>query len=101
MKNIETTPKMDLGETHPFFILEGETSVLTEEGVQHIKAPYFGMTQAGTKRVLYTHEKTVWITVQTTEETDMEAIEKDVMAPNFNDLEISQIEFNLLTKGTE
>lgn len=86
---------------HPFFILEGKASVLTEEGVQHIEAPYFGMTPAGTKRVLYIHEKTVWITVQNTEETDMEAIEKDVMAPNFNDLEITQIEFNLLTKGKE
>jgi hypothetical protein len=49
-------------ETHPFCILEGEVTVYDGKGVQHIKAPYKGVTIAGTKRVLYVHRDTRWIT---------------------------------------
>ena len=33
---------------HPFFLMKGEMSILTEEGIQHIKAPYQGVTKPGT-----------------------------------------------------
>ena len=46
--------------THPYFLLKGDVSVLTEEGVVRIKAPFHGITLSGTKRVIYTHEDTVW-----------------------------------------
>ena len=71
---------------HPFFAMTGDATVLTEEGPVRIKAPYFGITKAGTKRVLYFHEDTVWITVHATEETDLKKIEDMVIAKTYNEL---------------
>lgn len=65
---------------HPFFVLKGKVSVLTEEGVQTITAPYYGITQPGTKRLLYTHEETQWVTVHVTDETDLTAIEEEIIS---------------------
>ena len=70
---------------HPYFVLKGVLSVLTEEGPKLIRAPYYGMTPAGTKRVLYIHEDTVWITVHATDETDIEKIEEEIIAKNFDE----------------
>ena len=83
---------------HPYFVLRGDVSVLTEEGVKRIKAPYSGVTQPGTKRVLYMHEETVWTTVHVTKETDLEKIEKEIIAesydeiPNFNGFQVEDTE---------
>jgi len=83
---------------HPYFVLKGDVSVLTEEGVKRIKAPYSGITQPGTKRVLYMHEETVWTTVHVTKETDLEKIEKEIIAeiydevPDFNGKKLGDIE---------
>ena len=71
---------------HPYFVLKGDLSVLTEEGEVRIFAPYFGITPAGTKRLLYIHEDTVWITVHATEETDLEKIEEDIIAKSYDEL---------------
>jgi hypothetical protein len=65
---------------HPFFVLKGKVSVLTEGGVQTIAAPYYGITQPGTKRLLYTHEETQWVTVHVTDETDLTAIEEEIIS---------------------
>ena len=65
---------------HPFFVLKGDVSVLTEEGVVRIKAPHHGITMPGTKRILYTHEETVWVTVHVTDETDLDKIEAEIIA---------------------
>jgi quercetin dioxygenase-like cupin family protein len=65
---------------HPFFVLKGKVSVLTDQGVETIEAPYYGITPPGTKRALYTHTETQWVTVHVTEETDVDAIEKEIIA---------------------
>ena len=72
--------------THPYFVLSGDVSVITEDGTVRIKAPYSGITQAGTKRALYTHEETVWATVHKTNETDLKKIEAEVIAEDFSEL---------------
>lgn len=72
---------------HPYFILKGEVSVLTEEGVVRLKAPYSGITPAGTKRILYIHEDTVWTTVHVTKETDIEKIEEEIIAKTFDEVD--------------
>lgn len=59
---------------HPYFVLEGECSVITETGVERIKAPYYSITPAGTKRVLYIHKDTTWITVHVTDKVDLDEI---------------------------
>lgn len=79
--------------THPYFVMSGEVSVLTEDGVQRIKGPYAGITKAGTKRLLYNHTEVVWITVHVTNETDLEKIEEQVIAKNFEELTMEEKKF--------
>lgn len=70
---------------HPYFILRGDVSVLTEKGTVRIKTGFSGITPAGTKRLLYCHEETVWVTVHRTDSTDLEVIEEEVIAKNFDE----------------
>ncbi len=72
---------------HPYFVLSGEVDVLTEEGTVRIKAPYWGITKAGTKRVILTIKSCVWITCHATEEKDLGRIEEEIIAKSFTDLE--------------
>ena len=72
--------------THPYFVMKGKASILTEEGPVVIEAPYQGITTAGTKRILYFHEDTVWVTVHATEETDLKKIEESVIAESYSEL---------------
>ena len=37
---------------HPFFLMKGKMSILTENGVKHIQAPHHGITKPGTKRII-------------------------------------------------
>ena len=71
---------------HPYFVMVGDCSVITDEGPVRIKGPYFGITKAGTKRIIYFHENTVWVTVHATEETDLEKIEDVVIAKTYKEL---------------
>jgi hypothetical protein len=61
-------------------------SILTEEGIQHIRAPYQGITKPGTKRAIYTHEECVFITVHATDSTSIEDIEDEVVCTKYEDL---------------
>ena len=72
--------------THPYFVLSGKVSVITEEGLVFIEGPYSGVTQAGTKRMLYIHEDTTWVTVHATNETDLNIIENDIIAKSFEEM---------------
>lgn len=64
--------------THPFFVLRGKVKVVSPEGHQTIVGPYQGMTKAGTKRLLYVLEETVWITVHATKETDIDKLRTEL-----------------------
>ena len=71
---------------HPFFLMKGEMSILTEEGIQNIKAPYQGVTKPGTKRAIYTHEECIFITVHATENTNIKDVEEEVVCTRYEDL---------------
>tara|TARA_Y100000593_G_scaffold36397_1_gene70800 strand:+ start:672 stop:1271 length:600 start_codon:yes stop_codon:yes gene_type:complete len=71
---------------HPFFLMKGSMSILTEEGIQEIEAPYQGVTKPGTKRAIYTHEECVFITVHATDNTSIEEIEEEVVCAKYEDL---------------
>lgn len=81
---------------HPFFLMKGEMSILTENGVNYIKAPYHGITHPGTKRIIYTHTDCVFITVHSTDSTDIKEIEEAVIAKDFKDPDITLEDINLL-----
>ncbi len=71
--------------THPYFVMTGKAWVATENGVELIQAPYQDITQAGTQRLLYILEDMVWITTHVTEETDLDKIEEEIIAKDFNE----------------
>lgn len=55
-------------------LLSGEMSVLIDGSIKRIKAPKIICAPAGTKRIAYAHEESIWLTVLATELTDVEAI---------------------------
>jgi len=73
--------------THLYFLLKGEMSILTESGPKRIKAPYWGVTVMGTKRIIYTHEECIFITVHATKQVSVEAAEEEIVAKDFGEVE--------------
>ena len=74
---------------HPYFVLKGDVSVLTDEGIKRIKAPYNNITKPGTKRLILVHEDTIWITVHATKKESVEEILEEIIAYDFNDPDLS------------
>ena len=70
---------------HVFFLMKGDLSILSEDGIQRIKAPFNGITKPGTKRVVYVHEDTIWITVHATDKKTVEEAIEDIIAKDFDD----------------
>lgn len=81
---------------HPFFLMSGEMSILTEDGIKRLKAPHHGITKVGTKRIIYTHTDCVFVTVHATDKKTPEDVEEEVIAKDFNDPEITLDELNQL-----
>jgi hypothetical protein len=74
-------------EDHYNVITKGKVSVLTEEGgLEVFTAPVSMISPAGCKRVLFTHEDTEWTTTHVTDLTDVDEIEKQVIAPSYTAL---------------
>ena len=69
-----------IGRVHKFQNLNimsmGELSVLTDDGIKRIKAPYTVSSPPGTKRVAFAHADTLWTTIHGTELTDVDEIEQ-------------------------
>lgn len=71
---------------HPFFLMKGYISVLTPNGIEHIRAPYQGVTTPGTKRVVYVHEDCIFTTVHATDNSTVENVEDEVVCASYDDL---------------
>tara|TARA_B100001093_G_scaffold338500_1_gene323274 strand:+ start:18047 stop:18562 length:516 start_codon:yes stop_codon:yes gene_type:complete len=74
---------------HPYFVIKGKVSVLTENGIKEITAPFYGVTKPGTKRVVFVHEDCTWVTVHRTDSTDVDEVLDEVLAKTFEDPEVS------------
>ena len=86
---------------HPFFLMKGEMSILTEEGIKYIEAPYHGITKPGTKRAIYSHSDCVFVTVHGgdwDESTGIENIEEEIIAKDLNDPAVTLEDLKLLKK---
>ena len=59
---------------------QGELSILTEDGVKRVRAPFTIVSPPGTKRIAYAHEDTLWTTIHGTRETDVDKIEEIFIA---------------------
>jgi hypothetical protein len=55
---------------------KGRLSILTENGLIEVSAPYTVVSPPGTKRIAYAHEDTIWTTIHGTDETDIDVIEE-------------------------
>ena len=77
---------------HLNFLIQGTVSVATEEGPVQYHAPLMMVSKAGTKRVVYTHEDTIWATVHLTEQTDLEKIEEEIIVPSYAAFDLLQDE---------
>lgn len=65
---------------------KGEVSVLSIDGLIKVKAPYTFVGSVGTKRLIYAHDDVVWTTIHGTEETDLDKIENEFIAKNYDEL---------------
>jgi hypothetical protein len=72
---------------HLCMISQGAISVLTEHGVQLLRAPCTFLSTPGVKRAGYAHEDTVFTTIHATTETDIEKIEQMVTADSFEEFD--------------
>lgn len=74
------TGKIHKGE-HLNFLMQGDITVWTEDGMKRLQAPAVLVSRPGTKRVGYAHENTIWVTVHATRETSLEALENELIVP--------------------
>lgn len=68
---------------HFYIVLSGEVTV-TGDGKppERIKAPRIIVSAPGTKRAVYAHVDSICITVHRTTETDLDAIERELIEPD-------------------
>ena len=72
---------------HLNIVSKGKIAVVTEDGQKIIEAPCTFVAEAGTKRVGLALEDTVWTTIHASQETDLEKLETELIAPSFEALE--------------
>jgi hypothetical protein len=93
-----TLPKDMLltGKVHNFdhvsILSKGDVSVMTLDGVNRIKAPATWISKAGTKRLIYVHEETIWSTIHHSEHTTVEDLQNELV----HESDLSWIQPNLL-----
>ena len=83
-------------QSNPIFLLEGEVTILTEFGAERLTAPWYTVTAAGTKRILYTHSKTKFVTVHRSDHLDADSIREKLTFGSYSEVvkefpEIKQI----------
>lgn len=66
---------------HMNILLKGSLTIVTENGIELLKAPMIIKSLPGTKRIGYFHEDSSWVTIHPTSQTDLEEIEKEVIVP--------------------
>ncbi len=99
-KNLLAVSKIH-AKNHPFFIMKGEASIFTEQGVTRIKAPFHGITEAGTKRALFIHEECTFITVHRTDCLNIDDIVNEVTVDDFSKLKLTGFDVKQIDKIME
>lgn len=81
-RGIMVTSKIHKWEA-PFFIMTGAMTWFNElpgeDTAVHIQAPYFGITQPGTRRAILVHEDTIMSACYATDLTSVEEIERTII----------------------
>lgn len=82
-------------------ILYGHVTVYTEFGESELKGPLTFTSKVGTKRVVFSHEDTLWTTYHVTEETDLDKIEDFVIAKSYDEIPALAMGTVLQIKGVQ
>lgn len=77
---------------HLNMIMQGHVSVKTEDGTNDYFAPLVFTSKPGTKRVVYAHEDTIWVTVHLTDSQELAVIEDEIIAKTFDEYDKFAIE---------
>ena len=85
-------------------MMKGDISVLLGDRVVRVQAPFMGVSPAGSKKIGYAHEDTVWMGCHGTDETDLAKIEARFVTNDeqeflFKDANVSQYELELTKCG--
>lgn len=95
-----------VGKIHKYenlnILTKGTISVLVDDKIKTVTAPYVTVSPAGTKRIAYSHTDCIWTTILKTEEFDIERIEEHFTAKNeqeYIDFCREQEQFKLFDKG--
>lgn len=72
---------------HLNFLMQGDITVWTEQGMKRLQAPQVIVSQPGCKRVGYAHTDTIWVTVHASLETDLPALEAELIEPEIHAIE--------------
>jgi len=77
---------------HLNYITKGKVTVLTKAGLQTLEGPCSMISEAGTKRALYTHTDTIWTTVHANPSniTDTDELEKDIITVDYSPFPLLQ-----------
>ena len=86
---------------HPFFVMKGELSIYSNTGVEHIKAPFHSITEAGTKRALFIHEECTFITVHRTDCLTVDEVIEEVTVADFAELKLTGFDIEQIQKIME
>jgi len=71
---------------------KGDISVMTENGMRRVQAPFTIVSPPGTKRIAFAHEECVWTTILRTDLTDPDEIEDHFTAASDQEyLEFKQL----------
>lgn len=77
---------------HVAIISKGHATVVTEHGVIEIKAPFLFKSPPGARRALVIHEDMVWTTVHRSDHTDIESLEEQLIAKDYDDPILVELE---------
>lgn len=61
------------------FLTKGRRSTLIDGRIVEITAPHMHLSPPGMKRVTYTHEDSIWVTVHSTNLTDVAELERELV----------------------
>jgi len=78
-------------------VLTGEVTVVTPTSRERFKAPHTFISKAGVQKAVAVHEDCIWQTIHITDSTDIDEIEREVIAKSYDDL----IEDGLINKLSE
>ena len=72
---------------HLNIICKGKCSVSTEDGPLILEGPCIVNSRPGIKKAVFALEDTTWITIHVTDETDLDKIEKQVIAKDYDEMD--------------